>query len=156
MKLLTKFNLILLLLFGAASFIISEVAYSFLINNARREVMQEAELMMASATSVRDYTAENLRPLLERTPGAQDEISARDSPCVRSDQHIQTVFPEEISGLLLSRSFAESNQSGRPSHRLGGRRHLVPARSFHGKTGFGRSRNGDGAGALSCLPYPRQ
>ncbi len=68
MKLLTKFNLILLLLFGAAGFIISEVAYSFLINNARREVMQEAELMMASATSVRDYTAENLRPLLERTP----------------------------------------------------------------------------------------
>lgn len=68
MKLLAKFNLILLLLFGAAGFIISEVAYSFLINNARREVMQEAELMMASATSIRDYTAENLRPLLENTP----------------------------------------------------------------------------------------
>lgn len=68
MKLLAKFNLILLLIFGAAGLAISQLAYGFLINNARREVTQEAELMMASVKSVRDYTAEDLRPLLERTP----------------------------------------------------------------------------------------
>ena len=68
MKLLTKFNLILLLLFAAGGLIISQVISSFLIRNARQEVLQEAELMMASAKSVRDYTTSNLDPLLEQNP----------------------------------------------------------------------------------------
>ena len=68
MKLLTKFNLILLVLSGTGGLMISQFAYTFLINNARREVLQEAELMMASARSVRDYTAADLAPLLEQNP----------------------------------------------------------------------------------------
>ena len=64
MKLMTKINLILLLLFGAAGLVMSQLAYNFLINDARRQVLQEAELMMASAKSVRDYTSSNLEPLL--------------------------------------------------------------------------------------------
>ena len=68
MKLLTKFNLILLVLFGIGGSVISLVAYNFLIENARREVLQEAELMMASATSMRDYTSEDLQTLLEQNP----------------------------------------------------------------------------------------
>ena len=67
MKLLTKFNLILVLLFGACGFVIAEIAYDFLINNARREVLQEAELMMANAKSVRDYTADEIAPILEQS-----------------------------------------------------------------------------------------
>ena len=43
MKLLTKFNLILLVIFGAGGFFISQLAYSFLIGNARREVLEEAQ-----------------------------------------------------------------------------------------------------------------
>jgi HAMP domain-containing protein len=68
MKLLTKFNLILLVLFGVGGLIISQVTYTFLVNNARSEVLHEAELMMASAKSVRDYTSSDLAPLLERNP----------------------------------------------------------------------------------------
>jgi methyl-accepting chemotaxis protein len=64
MKLMAKFNLILLLLFGTGTLVISQVAFSFLINNARRQVLQEAELMMASAKAVREYTSSNLEPLL--------------------------------------------------------------------------------------------
>jgi len=64
MKLMTKFNLILLLLFGTGAVVISQIAFSFLVNNARRQVLQEAELMMASATAIRDYTSSNLEPLL--------------------------------------------------------------------------------------------
>ena len=64
MKLLTKFNLILLVLFGIGGWVISELAYTFLISDARRQVIQEAELMMASARAVRDYTTSNLAPLL--------------------------------------------------------------------------------------------
>jgi len=68
MKLLAKFNLILLVVFGAGGLFIAQRAYSFLIGNARREVLQQAQLMMASATSVRDYTANDLSPLLQQLP----------------------------------------------------------------------------------------
>jgi HAMP domain-containing protein len=68
MKLLTKFNLILLLLFATGGLVISQVLYRFLVNNAQREVLQEAELMMASVNAVREYTTSDLRPLLERNP----------------------------------------------------------------------------------------
>jgi hypothetical protein len=67
MKLMAKFNLILLVLFGTSALVISQIAFSFLINNARRQVLQEAELMMASARAVRDYTSSNLAPLLSHT-----------------------------------------------------------------------------------------
>jgi methyl-accepting chemotaxis protein len=68
MKLLAKFNLILFIIFGAGGVLISHFAYSFLIGNARREVLQEAQLMLASAESVRNYTATDLSPLLEQVP----------------------------------------------------------------------------------------
>jgi len=68
MKLLIKFNLILLVIFGACGFLISQFAYTFLIGNARREVLEKAQLMMASAQSVRDYTAKDLSPLLQQNP----------------------------------------------------------------------------------------
>ena len=67
MKLLTKFNVILILLFGICSLAIAEVAYSFLISNARREVLEEAQLMMSNAKSVRDYTADEVAPLLQQS-----------------------------------------------------------------------------------------
>jgi HAMP domain-containing protein len=80
MKLMTKFNLILLLLFGAGGALISQLAYSFLIENARREVAQEAELMMASSKAVRDYTADDLAPLLEQTPQHKTKFLAETVP----------------------------------------------------------------------------
>jgi HAMP domain-containing protein len=68
MKLLTKFNLILLVIFAAGGLLICWVAYSFLIRNARREVLAQAELMVAGAQAVRDYTEEDLKPLIEKNP----------------------------------------------------------------------------------------
>ena len=65
---MTKFNLILLVIFGTGGFLISHFAYSFLVGNARREVLDEARLMMASATAVRDYTSTDLSPLLQQNP----------------------------------------------------------------------------------------
>jgi protein-histidine pros-kinase len=60
--------LILILVFGLSGYLIAQLSYSFLIGNARREVLAQAELMMQSATSVRDYTSGDLRPLLEKNP----------------------------------------------------------------------------------------
>ncbi len=68
MKLLTKFNLILIALFSAGSIVITIAAYQFLIRNARSQVIQQAELMIESALSTRQYTANELAPLLETLP----------------------------------------------------------------------------------------
>ena len=68
MKLLAKFNLILLVIFGAGALLISHFAYAFLISNARNQVMREAKLMLASAQSVRDYIAKDVSPLIEENP----------------------------------------------------------------------------------------
>jgi protein-histidine pros-kinase len=68
MKLLTKFNLVLLVFFGASGVVISHLAYQFLMRNAREQVLQQAELMMASAKSTRDYTSEQVKPLLLKNP----------------------------------------------------------------------------------------
>jgi HAMP domain-containing protein len=80
MKLLTKFNLILFVIFGAGGLLISLVAYSFLIGNTRREVLTQAELMMASAKSVRDYTSSDLVPLLLQVPGHRVRFLAETVP----------------------------------------------------------------------------
>jgi methyl-accepting chemotaxis protein len=80
MKLLTKFNLILFGIFGVGGLLISLVAYSFLMSNARREVVAQAELMMASARSVRDYTSSDLLPLLLQVPGHKLRFLAETVP----------------------------------------------------------------------------
>jgi len=80
MKLMAKFNLILLVLFGASGIVISQIAYAFHINDARRQVLQEAELMMASATAVRDYTTSNLKPLLEQNAASNGPFRAETVP----------------------------------------------------------------------------
>ena len=68
MKLLTKFNLVLLVFFGASGIVIAHLAYQFLMGNARDQVLQQAELMMASASSTRTYTSEQIKPLLLKNP----------------------------------------------------------------------------------------
>ncbi len=68
MKLLTKFNLVLIVFFGAGGLIIAQLAYSFLTQNAREQVLQQAELMMAGARATRDYTSEQIKPLLLKNP----------------------------------------------------------------------------------------
>jgi HAMP domain-containing protein len=68
MKLLAKFNLILIALFGAGSLLVAYTAYQFLMRNARGQVVQQAGLMIESARSTRQYTANELAPLLETLP----------------------------------------------------------------------------------------
>ena len=68
MKLLAKFNLILLVIFGAGALLICHFAYAFLIGNARNQVLREAQLMLASAESIRQYIAQDVSPLIEENP----------------------------------------------------------------------------------------
>jgi len=80
MNLLTKFNLILLVLFAMGGLIISLALYSFLIGNAQREVLKEAQLMMASAGSVREYTSSDIGPLLKQNPEHKTRFLAETVP----------------------------------------------------------------------------
>ncbi|MGA9673663.1 MAG: DUF3365 domain-containing protein [Terracidiphilus sp.] len=68
MKLLTKFNLVLILVFGVGMLLISHYAYVFLMKNAQQQVLQQAELMAASASATKDYTVNQVSPILEKTP----------------------------------------------------------------------------------------
>jgi HAMP domain-containing protein len=74
MKLLMKFNLILLLLFGSGLFLVSYMAHQFLLDNARKQVLQQAQLMVESARSTREYTSQELKPLLVRVPDEPEFI----------------------------------------------------------------------------------
>jgi protein-histidine pros-kinase len=68
MKLLTKFNIVLIVFFGAGGLLIAQLARNFLLNNARDQVVQQAELMMAGAKATRDYTSDQIKPLLLKNP----------------------------------------------------------------------------------------
>lgn len=64
MKLITKFNLVLGIVFliglAAAAFVSQKV----LRDNAREEVISQARMMMAGALAVREYTISEIRPLI--------------------------------------------------------------------------------------------
>jgi protein-histidine pros-kinase len=79
MKLLAKFNLLLIVVFGLGLTLIAINARSFLMNDARRVVLNQAELMAASSRATRDYTEEEISPVLENTP-----------------QHADTFLPQTI------------------------------------------------------------
>ncbi len=68
MKLLVKFNLLLIAVFGVGLFLISFAARAFLQKQAQSEVLREAALMSASASATSGYTEKNISPLLEKTP----------------------------------------------------------------------------------------
>jgi len=68
LKLLAKFNLLLILLFAVGLLLVSQLSRSFLEENAREQTLQQAKLMISGARSTRDYTEQELDPLLEHTP----------------------------------------------------------------------------------------
>jgi protein-histidine pros-kinase len=73
MSLLVRINLALTALFAVTALLAAYVCWNILETNARREVLAQAGLMMDSATAIRDYTADEILPLL-------DERMRRDFP----------------------------------------------------------------------------
>ena len=73
MKLLGKFNLVLILVFGVGMALLSYFARQFLMNDAREQVLRQAELLSASTSATKDYTDQQVSPILETT--AQHNLS---------------------------------------------------------------------------------
>ncbi len=65
MKLIWKFNLVLLGIFLLGFAIAGYVSYGVLQANAREEIVQNARLMMEAALASRTYTSSQVKPLLE-------------------------------------------------------------------------------------------
>jgi protein-histidine pros-kinase len=80
LKLLLKFNLIFIVLAGTGLGLVAHFAYRFLTENATAQVTQQAELMMESAKATRDYTSEELKPLLAKIPGHENEFIPQTVP----------------------------------------------------------------------------
>ncbi len=90
MKLLLKFNLLLLAVFGIGLALIYVEAHSFLQRQAEAEVLHEAGLMAASASATRAYTEHDVSPLLEKTAA-----------------HTATFLPQTIPFFVTTSTFQE-------------------------------------------------
>jgi protein-histidine pros-kinase len=65
MRLIWKFNLVLLGIFVVGFAVAGYLSYKALQQNAREEILQNARLMMEAALSSRTYTVNQVKPLLE-------------------------------------------------------------------------------------------
>ena len=97
MKLLLKFNMIFLLLAGTGLALVAHVAYRFLMQNAQAEVLQQAKLMMESARATRDYTSGELKPLLKKVAGHENQFIPQTVPAYGATQSFNLLrkrYPE--------------------------------------------------------------
>lgn len=65
MKLLMKFNLVLLLVFAIGFLAVGYTTNRLLQRNAKQEIVENARIMMEAALAVRSYTSGEIKPLLE-------------------------------------------------------------------------------------------
>src|SRR5271170_2077908 len=80
MKLLVKFNLLLIVVFGLGLLLIAINARGFLLADAKKVVLNQAELMAASSRATRDYTEEEISPILENTPEHKNDFLPQTIP----------------------------------------------------------------------------
>jgi HAMP domain-containing protein len=97
LKLLAKFNLLLILLFGTGLLVVSQLSRRFLEENAREQTLQQAELMISGARSTRDYTEQELDPLLVRTPDSRKRFLPQRIPFYAATvtfNHLRKDYPD--------------------------------------------------------------
>lgn len=80
MKLLVKFNLIFLLVFGVGLAIAIWLASNFLRENAKEQVLEQANLMMQTTLSTRTYTTRQIKPLLVNDQRRKDQFLPQQVP----------------------------------------------------------------------------
>jgi protein-histidine pros-kinase len=66
MKLIVKFNLVLIVVLTVGLLLSGVMSYSILQNNARQEIVERAGMLMEAAMAVRSYTVNEIRPLLAK------------------------------------------------------------------------------------------
>ena len=97
MKLLWKFNLLLLLVFSLGLGLIALEARSFLQRQAMAEVQQQAGLMSASANATRTYTDQHVTPLLISTAEYNENFLPQTIPffaATATFDQVRTAYPD--------------------------------------------------------------
>jgi HAMP domain-containing protein len=88
MGLKAKFNLVILVAFLAGLALAAALSWRLVHEDARREVLQQANIMMAEASAIRNYTNDEIAPLLA------DQIKTRFLPHTVPSWAAQTNFRE--------------------------------------------------------------
>jgi len=97
MKLLAKFNLILGLVLGAGLALAAFLSQRFLQESAREDVLREARLMMQAALASRDYTTNQIKPLLVTQQEHQRSFLAQTVPSFAATEtlnYLKTSYPD--------------------------------------------------------------
>jgi methyl-accepting chemotaxis protein len=97
LKLLAKFNILLILLFGTGLWLVSQLSHRFLEQNAREQTLQQAKLMISGARSTRDYTEQELDPLLVTSPENAKRFLPQTIPFYAATvtfNHLRKDYPE--------------------------------------------------------------
>jgi HAMP domain-containing protein len=66
MKLLARFNLVFIAIFGVGTLMAVWFAYMFLRSDAKEQVLEQAKLMMETTLATRSYTTKQIKPLLNQ------------------------------------------------------------------------------------------
>lgn len=99
MRLLIKFNLIFLVVFGLGMIPTGWLSYQFLRAEARDQVIQQAKLMMQASTSVRWYTTNQIKPLLETRKELRSDFLPQTVPAYGATEvfnHIHHAYPDYL------------------------------------------------------------
>ena len=88
MKLLTKFNLVFVLVFGAGTAVAGFLSYRFLQEDAYNAVVQQARLIMDTMRSARDYTTKQVKPLLQN-----------------DQEHVRSFLPQTVPAYAATENF---------------------------------------------------
>ena len=86
MKLLARFNLIFIIVFGFGTVLAVWFAYSFLRSNAKSEVLEQARLMMETTLATRAYTGDQIQPLLNKVQAHNTEFLPQTVPAYSATQ----------------------------------------------------------------------
>jgi len=97
MKLLTRFTLIFVTVFGAGLALAGLVSYRFLRRDAEAQVLQQARLMMQTMLSARTYTTRQIAPLLAGTQAHERAFLPQTVPAyaaTESFNYLRETYPD--------------------------------------------------------------
>ena len=95
MGLRSKFNLLIFLAFTVGFILAAIILDRVAKDNAREQVLQIARLMMTAANSVRDYTAQDLEPLLPLERGGNFVPETVPAYAAQTSfKHVQATFAD--------------------------------------------------------------
>jgi protein-histidine pros-kinase len=96
-KLLAKFTLVFLIVFGAGLALAGWASQQFLQQNAEEQVLQQARLMMQNMLSARTYTTQQIKPLLVPVQTMQRTFLPQTVPAyaaTESFNYLRAAYPD--------------------------------------------------------------